>query len=86
MSVEGSSIIAKEVVGEVSPIHASLLVEQFKGSAATFKKALSTAINLNDGLYVYEFSQIEKYNYWDELRDILKGGSKPASTVPVRAQ
>jgi len=60
MSVEGSSIIAREVVGEASPVHASLLVEQFKSNADTFKKALRTAMNLNDGLYVYDFSQIEK--------------------------
>ncbi|MCH8981339.1 hypothetical protein IH922_04900 [candidate division KSB1 bacterium] len=86
MSVEGSSIIAREVVGEASPIHASLLVEQFKSNADTFKKALRTAINLNDGLYVYDFSQIEKYKYWDELGDILKGDSKPASKLPVLAK
>jgi uncharacterized lipoprotein YddW (UPF0748 family) len=86
MSVEGSSIIAREVVGGASPVHASLMVEQFKDNADTFKKALSTALNLNDGLYVYDFSQIEKYKYWDELGDILKGESKPGSKLPVRAK
>jgi len=73
MSVEGSSIIAKEVVGQVSPVHASLMVEQFKDTADTFKKALSTALNLTEGLYVYDFSQIEKYKYWDELQEVLLG-------------
>ncbi len=86
MSVEGGSIIAREVVGEASPVHASLMVEQFKEHSDTFKQALSTAMELNDGLLIYDFSQIEKYKYWDELREVIKGESKPASKLPALAR
>lgn len=80
MSIEGGSVIAQEVVSQVSPVHASVMVEQFKDNANTFKEALSTALKLTEGLYVYDFSQIEKYKYWDELRDVLLKKSKPAAT------
>ena len=83
MSVEGSSIIAREVVEQASPIHASLMVEQFKDNAGTFRKALSTALKLTDGLYVYDFSQIEKYKYWDELKEVLLEESKAAAKEPT---
>ena len=83
MSVEGSSIIAREVIGQATPVHASLMVEQFKENADTFKKALRTALKLTDGLYVYDFSQIEKYKYWDELKEVLIDESKPAAKEPA---
>ena len=83
MSVEGSSIIAREVIGLATPVHASLMVEQFKENADTFKKALRTALKLTDGLYVYDFSQIEKYKYWDELKEVLIDESKPAAKEPA---
>jgi len=86
MSVEGSSIIAQEVVGQASPVHASLMVEQFKDNADNFKKALRTALKLTEGLYVYDFSQIEKYKYWDELKEVLLDEPKPAAEKPVLAR
>ncbi len=86
MSVEGSSILALEVVGQVSPVHASVMVEQFKDNADNFKEALRTALKLTEGLYVYDFSQIEKYKYWDELKEVLLDEPKPATKRPALAR
>lgn len=73
MSVEGSSIVANEVVNGARPVYASIMAEQFKANGDEFKKAMETAANLTDGLYVYDFSQVEKHKFWDEIKVVLLG-------------
>ncbi len=71
MSVEGSSIVAMDVVKKATPVYGAVLVEQFKENAETFKKSLQTTMNLTDGLYVTDVSQIDRYEYWDEIAAVL---------------
>jgi uncharacterized lipoprotein YddW (UPF0748 family) len=72
MSVEGSAITANEVVNDACPVYAAILVELFKQDSEKFKKSLTTALNNSRGLYVYDFSQIERFKFWDEIGEVLK--------------
>lgn len=72
MSIEGGALISMEVVKNDLPVYASVWVEQFKSDSEKFKQALNTALELTDGLYIYDLSQIEKYEYWDEIETVLK--------------
>jgi len=80
MSIEGGSLISMEVVNNDCPVYASVWVEQYKSDSEKFKKALKTAIELTDGLYIYDLSQIEKYKYWDEVETVIK--NSPKSSLP----
>ncbi len=84
MSVEGSSIVAMDVVNKATPVYGSVLAEQFRDNGNTFKQALQTALNLTDGLHVMDVSQIERYQYWDEIRSLLLGDAEADS--PPRRQ
>ena len=86
MSVEGSAIVAMDVVGKATPVYGSLLAEQFRENGEVFKKSLKMALNLTDGLYVTDFSQVERYRFWDEIREVLRGGTKPAASGRVIPQ
>ncbi len=77
MSVEGSATNAKEVVDRVCPIYGAILVEQFKDDAGKFKSAFKMALNQTGGLYVTDYSYVDKYKYWDELREVLLGQTNP---------
>ncbi len=72
MSVEGSAITASEVVNDACPVYAAILVELFKSDPEKFKQSLTTALNNSRGLYVYDFSQVERYRLWDEIGEVLK--------------
>ena len=77
MSVEGSAIIAMDVVNKATPVYGTLLAEQFRESGEVFKESLRLALNLTDGLYVTDFSQVERYKFWDEIREVLTGATSP---------
>ncbi len=80
MSVEGSATLSMEVVKQATPVYAAILVEQFKNNEELFKQSLQTALRLTNGLYVTDVSQIDKYEYWDEIRTVF---GMPESTKPV---
>jgi len=73
MSVEGSASTAMEVVNRVKPVFGAVLAQQFKDDANKFKAALTTILDKTDGLYVGDYSVINKYKYWDEIRTALSG-------------
>ncbi|MFQ5864183.1 MAG: alpha amylase family protein [bacterium] len=72
MSIEGAALISMEAVKNVCPVYAAVWAEQFKNQTDNFKLALETALELTNGLYIYDLSQIEKYQYWDEIASVLK--------------
>jgi uncharacterized lipoprotein YddW (UPF0748 family) len=71
MSVEGSAMISMDVVANACPVYASLLVDLFKSDGEKFKTAMTTVLNLTNGLYVYDTSSIERYGLWDEITEVL---------------
>ncbi|MFQ5824082.1 MAG: alpha amylase family protein [bacterium] len=71
MSIEGGALISMEVVKNVCPVYASVWVEQFKTKRDEFKRALETAVKFTNGLYIYDLSQIEKYEYWEEIKAVI---------------
>ncbi|MFQ5674988.1 MAG: alpha amylase family protein [bacterium] len=81
MSIEGSAAVANEVVNRACPVEAAVMVEQFKNNSGLFKKALATALDLDDGLYVYDFSQLEKYDYWGAVKSVLQSTVGQKSTA-----
>ncbi|MFQ5639096.1 MAG: alpha amylase family protein [bacterium] len=76
MSVEGSSLASMEVVDNVCPVYASVLIGLYKNDSETFKASVQTALSQTNGLYLYDVSTIERYKYWDEIAEILKPASK----------
>lgn len=72
MSIEGSALISMEVVKNVCPVYATVWVEQYKNDDNTFRTALETALKLTNGLYIYDLSQIEEHEFWDEIGVVLK--------------
>ncbi len=71
MSVEGSAMMAMDVIDNSCPVYAAILAELFKSDGEKFKSALTTVLNLANGLYVYDNSSIERYGYWDEITAVL---------------
>ncbi len=71
MSIEGSAMVAMEVVNSACPVYASVLVELYKDDPNKFKEALNTAISQTNGLYLYDLSYIERHKYWEEISDVL---------------
>ncbi len=71
MSVEGGATVSMEVIDQVTPVYAAILVEQFKNDEEKFKESIRMALELTNGLYLTDYSTIEKYEYWDEIRSIL---------------
>ncbi len=76
MSVEGSALIAMEVVDQACPVYGSILVPLFGDDRERFKQALQTALAQTNGLYLYDLSAIMRYNYWDEIAGVLRGSSR----------
>lgn len=71
MSVEGAAMISMDVVNNVCPVYAAILSDLYKTDSEKFKSALTTSLNLTNGLYVYDHSSIERYGLWDEISSIL---------------
>ncbi len=71
MSVEGSSLLAMEVVNKVCPVYGSILVPLFGEDRARFQQAMETALAQTNGLYLYDLSAIQRFDYWDEVAGVL---------------
>ncbi|HEX9653905.1 MAG TPA: alpha amylase family protein [bacterium] len=71
MSIEGAAMVSMDVVSNVCPVYGAILVDLFKTDGEKFKSALTTVINLTNGLYVYDNSSIERYGLWDEIAAVL---------------
>lgn len=71
-SVEGGCEIAKEVTMGVVPIYAAIYAEDWREQPQRFTEALRLGLRLTNGLKIFDLSQIEKYDYWDEITTALK--------------
>lgn len=71
MSVEGAAMISMDVIGNACPVYSSILVDLFKTDGEKFKSALTTALKLTNGLYIYDNSSIERFGLWDEIGAVL---------------
>ncbi len=71
-SVEGGCEIAKEATMDVVPIYASIYAADWRQQPQRFAEALRLGLRSTNGLKIFDLSQIEEYDYWDEITAALK--------------
>lgn len=76
MSVEGAAEQSMEAVYNDKPVFGSIWAEQFKEDGQKFTTALRTVFQRMDGLYIYDLSQIQKYDLWDEVLLAVSASSR----------
>lgn len=73
ISVEGAAMLSGEATNQEVPVYGAVLVELFKDDPERFKQALEAVLQNADGLCLYDLSYVEKYSYWDEIKEVLTG-------------
>jgi hypothetical protein len=70
-SVEGCADLANKVLKDAVPFMGSLYVEQYRGDAGQFKKAVRMANKKTDGLMIFDAVHLIDYNWWQEMEEAL---------------
>jgi hypothetical protein len=67
-SVEGAARVTRRVSGEAVSVQGGLYVYAYRDDVSRFRRAMRTAYDLADGLWLLDAHFLDEYGWWGELR------------------
>lgn len=77
-SVEGAATMARMVVANACWVYGGIYTLLYQSHPQDFDKAVQIVQALTNGIAVFDVSYIEKYNWWDRLKEAFQQARKPA--------
>ncbi len=75
MTVEGAAQMVNRVTERVRPVYGSLFLEQYRGRADDFRRAVQVCLRHSDGVMLFDTCHLEEYGWWDQMtRAFTEGG------------
>jgi hypothetical protein len=74
-TVEAGCEISRAAIGAAAPVYGSLYLRDYCGNPNGFRRAVSVCMAKTNGVMLFDLVYLEKYGWWESLREILSDSS-----------